>query len=77
MRITDLVPGETYVVTEPFRDDRGVLVQTGDRQTFEAYSFLPDAGGFAVRFRQETLVLHEDRQAHVVEHAERFLQPVD
>lgn len=74
MRITDLEAGETYVVVAAFRDDRGVLVQPGDRQTFEAYAFLPDARGFEVRFREETLVLHEDRQAHVVEHAERFLR---
>lgn len=77
MRITDLVPGETYVVVQPFRDDRGTLVQTGDRQTFEGYAFLPGEGGFSVRFRQETLVLQEDRQAEVVEHAERFLRPED
>ena len=77
MRITDLVVGETYVVVQPFRDDRGVLVQAGDRQTFEGYSFLPYHGGFTVRFRQETLYLQEDRQAEVVEHAERFLRPLD
>lgn len=77
MRITDLEAGETYVVVAAFRDDRGVLVQPGDRQTFEGTSFLPDAGGFAVRFREETLVLHEDRQAEVVEHAERFLRPAE
>ena len=77
MRITDLVVGETYVVVQPFRDDRGVLVQAGDRQTFEGYSFLPGEGGFAVRFRQETLYLREDDQAEVVEHAERFLRPLD
>ncbi|HEX8386673.1 MAG TPA: hypothetical protein VF576_10840 [Rubricoccaceae bacterium] len=77
MRITDLVPGETYVVVQPFRDDRGVLVQPGDRQTFEGYAFLPGEGGFAVRFRQETLYLREDDQAEVVEHAERFFRPED
>lgn len=76
MRVTDLVPGETYVVTQPFRDARGVLVQAGDLQTFEGYAFLPHDGGFTVRFRQETLVLLEDAQAEVVEHAERFFQPV-
>lgn len=73
MRITDLEVGETYVVVEPFRDDRGVLVQTGDRQTFEGVSFLAAFGGFDVHFRQETLRLHEDHE--VVEHAERFLRP--
>ena len=76
MRITDLEVGETYVVTQPFRDARGVLVQSGDRQTYEGYAFLPGAGGFAVRFRQETLHFQEDDQAEIVEHAERFLQPV-
>lgn len=77
MRITDLVVGETYVVVQPFRDFRGTLVQAGDLQTYEGYSFLPYDGGFTVRFRQETLFLQEDAQAEVVEHAERFLRPVD
>ena len=77
MRITDLVVGETYVVVRPFRDFHGTLVQVGDRQTFEGYSFLPYDGGFTVRFRQETLYLQQEDQAEVVEHAERFLQPVD
>ena len=53
-----------------------MLVQTGDLQTYEGYAFLPGAGGFAVRFRQETLHFQEDDQAEIVEHAERFLQPV-
>ncbi len=74
MRITDLEPGETYVVIRPFRDARGTLVHIGDRETFEGVSFLPAEGGFAVRFRQETLVLREDDQHEVVEHAERFLR---
>ena len=77
MRITDLVVGETYVVVQPFRDHYGTLVQAGDLQTFEGYSFLPYHGGFTVRFRQETLYLQEDEQAEVVEHAERFLRPLD
>ena len=76
MRITDLVAGETYAVVQPFRDARGTLVQTGDRQTFEGYSFLPYHGGFTVRFRQETLYLQEEH-AEVVEHAERFLRLED
>ena len=74
MRITDLEVGETYVVVQPFRDAAGVLVQTGDRQTFEGVSFRPDIGGFTVRFRQETLTLQEDEQHEVVEHAERFFR---
>ena len=73
MRITDLEPGETYVVVRDFRDDRGVLVQAGDRQTFERASFLAAVGGFDVEFRQETLRLLEGHEA--VEHAERFLRP--
>ncbi len=76
MRITDLVVGDTYVVAQPFRDARGVLVQAGDLQTFEGYRFLPAEGGFEVRFRQETLVLREDDQSDVVDHAERFFRPM-
>lgn len=76
MRVTDLESGEAYVVTRPFRDDRGTLVLEGDRMTFERYVAVPVTGAFEVVFREETLVLHEDRQSDVVEHAEWFLQPL-
>lgn len=74
MRITDLESGTAYVVREPFRDDRGTLVLRGDRMTYERHRAVPVEGAFEVHFREETLVLHEDRQADVVEHAERFLE---
>ena len=75
MRITDLEPGERYVVVRPFKDDRGTTVLAGDRQTFERIAVAPVTAAFTVVFREETLVLHEDRQPAVVEHAERFFQP--
>ena len=75
MRITDLEPGAVYVATAPFRDDRGVLVLEGDRMTVERVAAVPFEGAFRAEFREETLVLHEDRQSEVVEHAERFLRP--
>lgn len=76
MRITDLEPGAVYVVAEAFRDDAGTLVQPGDRQTFERLAFGPD-GRFHVVFREETLVVHEERQRDVAEHAGRFLRLAD
>lgn len=75
MRITDLEPGTVYVVTQAFRDDAGTLVQEGDRQTFERIA-MAGSGVFEVVFREETLVVHEERQAEVAEHAERFLRPL-
>lgn len=74
MRITDLEAGP-YTVRAPFRDDEGTLVLEGDRMTFERYAVVPATGAFHVVFREETLVLHEDRQRDVCEHAERFLTP--
>ena len=74
MRLTDLEAGTVYVVRAPFRDDRGTLVLEGDRMTYERYRAVPFEGAFEMVFREETLVLHEDRQAEVVEHAERFLR---
>ena len=76
MRITDLVPGETYVVVQPFRDARGTLALEGDDQTFERIAFGP-TGVFEVVFRQETLYLHAEDQADVTEHTERFLRLAD
>ena len=73
MRITDLVPGTAYVVRQSFRDARGTLVLPGDRMTFERYRLDPVSGAFEVVFQQETLVLHEDQQTDVCEHAEWFL----
>lgn len=73
MRITDLDPDTAYVVRESFRDDRGTLVLPGDRLTYERHRAVPVTGAFEVVFREETLVLHEDRQSDVCEHAERFL----
>ena len=73
MRITDLEAGEAYVVRTSFRDDRGTLVLPGDRLTYERHRAVPVTGAFEVVFREETLVLHEDRQSDVCEHAERFL----
>ena len=75
MRITDLEPGTVYVATSPFRDDGGTLVLEGDRMTVERVDPVAFEGAFRVTFREETLVLHEDRQSDVVEHAERFLRP--
>ncbi|MEM0963225.1 MAG: hypothetical protein AAGK21_11895 [Bacteroidota bacterium] len=74
MRITDLESGSVYVVRQSFRDDEGTLVLPGDRMTFERYRAVPVTGGFEVTFREETLVLHEDRQTDVCEHAEWFLE---
>ncbi|MDT0632145.1 hypothetical protein RQM47_10330 [Rubrivirga sp. S365] len=76
MRITDLESGTVYAVRTPFRDDRGTLVLEGDRMTYERHRAVPFEGAFEVAFREETLVLHEDRQKDVVEHAERFLREV-
>ena len=76
MRITDLEAGAAYVVRQSFTDDRGTLVLPGDRMTYERYSAVPVEGAFEVVFREETLRLHEDRQAEVVEHTERFLNLV-
>jgi hypothetical protein len=76
MRITDLDPGAVYVVRAPFRDDEGTLVLEGDRMTVERVDPVAFEGAFRVAFREETLVLHEDRQREVVEHAERFLRLV-
>jgi len=76
MRITDLIPGETYVVAQSFRDARGTLALEGDEQTFERLSFGP-AGVFEVVFRQETLFLHTEDQSDVTEHTERFLRLAD
>lgn len=73
MRITDLEAGETYVVRRSFTDDEGTLVLPGDRMTYERYAAVPVTGAFEVVFREETLTLHEDRQADVCEHAEWFL----
>ena len=73
MRITDLEAGETYVVRRSFTDDHGTLVLPGDRMTYERHAAVPVTGAFDVFFREETLRLHEDRQADVCEHAERFL----
>ena len=75
MRIFDLEPGAAYVVRQPFRDDRGTLVLEGDRQTFVRVRLVPVSGEIEVTFREETLVLREDRQPDVVEHAERFFEP--
>ena len=47
----------------------------GDRMTFERYVAVPVTGAFEVIFREETLVLREDRQSDVCEHAEWFLAP--
>ena len=74
MRITDLETGTVYTVRESFTDDCGTLVLPGDRMTFERYSAVPVTGAFEVVFREETLVLHEDRQSDVCEHAEWFLR---
>ncbi len=73
MRITDLEAGAAYVVRQSFTDDEGTLVLPGDRMTFERYRAVPVTGAFEVVFREETLVLHEDRQSDVCEHAEWFL----
>lgn len=73
MRITDLEAGAAYVVRQSFRDDAGTLVLPGDRMTYERYRAVPVTGAFEVVFREETLVLHEDRQSDVCEHTERFL----
>lgn len=75
MRITDLDAGAAYVVRQSFRDDAGVLVLPGDRLTYERYRAVPVTGAFEMVFREETLVLHEDRQSDVCEHAEWFLEP--
>ena len=75
MRIFDLEPGTAYTVRRPFRDDRGTLVLEGDRQTFVGARLRPVSGEIEVTFREETLVLREDRQPEVVEHAERFFAP--
>lgn len=77
MRITDLEAGTAYVVRESFRDDGGTLVLPGDRLTYERHRAVPVTGAFEVTFREETLVLHEDRQKEVCEHAERFLAEAD
>lgn len=74
MRIFDLEPGEVYTVRRPFTDDRGTLVLEGDRQTFVRVRLLPVSGEIEVTFREETLVLREDRQPDVVEHAEWFFE---
>jgi len=75
VRITDLEAGEAYVVRTSFRDDQGTLVLPGDRLTYERYRAVPVTGAFEMVFREETLVLHEDRQSDVCEHVERFLDP--
>ncbi len=75
MRITDLEAGTAYTVRRPFTDDRGTLVLPGDRMTFERYVAVPVTGAFEMVFREETLVLREDRQSDVCEHAEWFLEP--
>ncbi len=75
MRIFDLEPGEAYTVRRPFTDDRGTLVLEGDRQTFVRAVLAAGSGEITVTFREETLVLREDRQHDVVEHAERFFAP--
>ena len=75
MRITDLEADAAYTVRQSFTDDRGTLVLPGDRMTFERYAAVPVTGAFEVVFREETLVLHEDRQSDVVEHVVRFLEP--
>ena len=72
MRITDLEPGEVYVVVQSFRDDRGVRVLEGDRQTLDRVN--ASRGSFEVVFREETLHLDEERQTEVCEHAERFFR---
>ncbi len=74
MRITDLEAGTAYTVRQSFTDDRGVLVLPGDRLTYERHRAVPVTGAFEMTFREETLVLHEDRQSDVVEHAEWFLE---
>ena len=73
MRITDLEAGAVYTVRQSFTDDRGVLVLPGDRLTYERHRAVPVTGAFEMTFREETLVLHEDRQSDVCEHAEWFL----
>ena len=73
MRITDLEAGTAYVVRQSFTDDAGVLVLPGDQLTYERHRAVPVTGAFEMTFREETLVLHEDRQSDVVEHAEWFL----
>ena len=73
MRITDLEAGAAYVVRRSFRDDEGVLVLEGDRLTYQRHRAVPVTGAFEMTFKEETLVLHEDRQADVCEHAEWFL----
>ena len=77
MRITDLETGGVYVVHTSFRDDRGTLVLPGDLLTFERLSAVPVTGAFELYFREETLVLQEDRQHDVVEHVERYLREVE
>ena len=74
MRLTDLEAGTAYVVRQSFTDDNGVLVLPGDRLTYLRHRAVPVVGAFEVTFKEETLVLHEDRQSDVVEHAERFLE---
>ncbi len=73
MRITDLDADAVYVVRQAFTDDRGVLVLPGDRLTYLRHRAVPVTGAFEMTFREETLVLHEDHQSDVVEHAEWFL----
>ena len=74
MRITDLEAGEAYVIRQSFRDDEGTLVLPGDRMTYERYRAVPVTGAFEVVFREETLMLHEDRQSDVCEHAEWYFE---
>lgn len=77
MRITDLETGGAYVVHTSFRDDLGTLVLPGDTLTFERLSAVPVTGAFELYFREEMLVLQEDRQHAVVEHIDRYLREVE
>ena len=72
MRLTDLEPGERYAAARSFRDDRGTTVLDGD--TFTLVRVSATHGTFAVVCEEETLYLDEERQAEIVEHADRFLR---
>ena len=75
MKLTDLTPGEAYVVVRPFTDARGTHVLAGDRQTVVRVTVAPVTAEIAVECREETLVFREDTTPEIVEHAERFLVP--
>lgn len=76
VKLTDLEAGAVYTAVRSFTDARGTTVLAGDRQTVVRVTVAPVTAEIAVECREETLYFREDVTPEMVEHAERFLEPL-